>query len=345
MSAPAGARVLRLGPLSRIVHPRRLVLSLVLLLLALGLLVLALSLGDRVVPPGRVLAAFLPDAPRLDRMVVVEWRAPRAVAALVFGACLGVSGAIFQSLTDNPLGSPDVIGLNTGSFTGVLVVMVLGGAGAGALAAGAVAGGLLTAAVVYLLAYRGGLQGFRLVVVGIAVGAVLSSANTWFSVKASLDVSLRAAVWGAGSLTPVRWGSVAVVAAVAALLLATVPLLARWMRALEIGDEGATMLGLRVERAKILLAVVGVALTAVVTSVAGPIAFISLAAPQIARRLRRSGSFDPVGSALTGAVLLAAADLIAVHVVPGAVLPVGSVTVCIGGLYLVWLLLREGGRR
>ncbi|MFC0672583.1 FecCD family ABC transporter permease [Brachybacterium hainanense] len=339
-----GVLVLRLGPFSHALHIRRLLVSAAMLALALGLLTLSLSLGDRVIPPERLLGAFLPDAPRMDRLVVTQWRAPRAVAALVFGACLGASGAVFQSLTDNPLGSPDVIGLNTGSFSGVLVVMLLGGTGVGVLAGGAVAGGLLTAAVVYVLAYRGGLQGFRLIIVGIAVSAVLTSANTWFSVKSSLDVSLRAAVWGAGSLTPVRWDSLGMVAAAAAVLFAAMPLLARWMRALELGDEAATMLGARVERAKILLVIVGVALTAIVTAAAGPIAFVSLAAPQIARRLRRTGSFDPAGSALAGMVLLAAADAVAVHAIPGAVLPVGSITVCIGGLYLVWLLLREGRR-
>ncbi|MBK0331610.1 iron chelate uptake ABC transporter family permease subunit [Brachybacterium sp. MASK1Z-5] len=334
----------RIGPWSLLLRPRLIVTSAGLLGLAAGILLLSLCLGDTTIPPEHVVRAFTPDAPRLDRMVVVEWRAPRAVAALVFGACLGVSGAIFQSLTDNPLGSPDVIGLNTGAFSGVLVVMLLGGAGAGAIAGGAVLGGLLTAGLVYALAYRGGLQGFRLIIVGIAVSAMLASANTWFSVKAALDVSMQAAVWGAGTLTGLRWGGLAAVGMGGALLLLTLPWLSRWMRALELGDDTAAVLGVRTEVAKAVLVVVGVVLTSMVTAVAGPIAFIALAAPQIARRLRRSGSFDPIGSGLVGMLLLGGADLIAQHAVPGGRLPVGAVTVCIGGGYLVWLLLREGRR-
>lgn len=90
------------------------------------------------------------------RLVVVDWRLPRALLAALFGAALGLSGAIFQSLTRNALGSPDVIGFNMGSYTGVLVVMLAGGSGFLLIASGAVVGGLITAFLVYLLAYRRG---------------------------------------------------------------------------------------------------------------------------------------------------------------------------------------------
>jgi iron complex transport system permease protein len=309
--------VLRLGPVSRRFSPRDAGIAAALLLLVAVLTLLGLSLGERPVSADRVLAAFLPDAEALDRMVVVEWRAPRAFAAAVFGACLGISGGLFQALTRNPLGSPDIIGLNTGAYSGVLCVILLGGSGYAAFAAGAVGGGVLAAGLVYLLAYSSGLQGFRLIVVGIAVSAFLSSANSWFVVKANLDEAMRAAVWGAGTLNGIRWPQLLAAGTAALVLLCVLPWLSRRIAQLELGEDAARVRGVRAEPVKAVLVLVGVALTALVTAVTGPIAFIALAAPQIARRIRRETSgFDAVGAALVGAVLLSGADLLAQHALP-----------------------------
>lgn len=340
-----GDRVVRLGRFSRVVSPRDARVAVVVVVILVALVLAALMVGDRLIPLDRVVRAFGPGADRLDAMVVVRWRAPRAFAAVVFGACLGVSGAVFQSLTRNPLGSPDIIGLNTGAYTGVLVVIGLGGMGYAAVSAGAVIGGVAAAVLVYLFAYSSGLHGFRLIIVGIAVSAFLGSVNSWLVVSSELDVALRAAVWGAGSLNGVRWPQLLGASGLALALAAVIPWLARRMAQLELGDDSARVRGVRTEPIKAVAVVVGVALTALVTAVTGPIAFISLAAPQIARRIRRrSGGFDPVGAALVGAVLLTAADLIAQHSIPAASVPVGAVTVCLGGIYLVYLLIRESDR-
>lgn len=337
--------VLRAGRFSRRTTVRAVCARAVLATLVIACVLAALAIGSRALSLGQVLTALLPGSDGLDRLVVVEWRAPRAVAAALFGACLGLSGAMFQALTRNPLGSPDIIGLNTGAYTGVVAVIALGGAGFASQAAGALAGGLGATALIYALAYRRGMSGFRLIIVGIAVSAMLSSVNAWFAVKADLDLAIRAAVWGAGSVSGVTWpvlGAAAVVAIPLLLLLATV---GRRLRQLELGDDAAASLGLAVERSKAVVAVVGVALTALVTAVTGPIAFIALAASPIAVRLTgRSGSDELAGAALVGALLLGGSDLIAQHAIPGATLPVGAVTVCVGGAYLVWLLIRESGR-
>lgn len=332
---------LRVAGLSRKTTVRSVAVCLALAAIAIVCALLALTLGRHPLSLAEVVSAFLPGADARDRLVVVEWRAPRAAAALIFGACLGLSGAVFQVLLRNPLGSPDIIGLNSGAFTGVIGVIILGGSGYLAYAAGAVIGGLGAAALVYLLAYRRGIQGFRFIIVGIALGAMLNSVNTWFSVKADLDVSLHAAVWGAGTLNIVDWPPVIAAGIIAALLFCLMPYAARRLRQMELGDDQAAILGIAVERTKVVLVVIGVALTALVTAVAGPISFVALASPQIARRLTGTGGVDVVGSALVGAVLLTAADLLAQYAVPDAALPVGAVTVCLGGLYLVWLLFRE----
>lgn len=337
--------VLRAGWLSARSSRRALIVYTVLFLALPACVLTALSMGSHVISIPEVIGALAPGAEGPNRLVVVEWRAPRAVAAVLFGACLGLSGALFQSLTRNPLGSPDVIGLNSGAYTGVVCVIMLGGSGYPALAGGAVLGGLGTALLVYLLALRQGMRGFRLIVVGIAIGAMLSSVNTWFSVKADLDVALRAAIWGAGTLNGVGGPAVGVSAAAAFLLFLALPMLGRRMRQLELGDDTAAMSGVAVEGTKVLMVVVGVGFTAVVTAVTGPIAFVALVAPQIARRLTGHGGIaDLAGSALVGALLLSMADLIAQYAIPDTALPVGAVTVCLGGGYLVWLLFGESGR-
>jgi iron complex transport system permease protein len=312
-------------------------------LLATG--VAALLIGGYSVSPSELWAVLTgdPDA-GFARVVVLEWRAPRAVAAIVFGAALGASGAVFQSLTRNPLASPDVIGFSAGSYTGALVVIILIGGTYVEQAAGAVVGGLVAAAVVYLAAWRGGVQGFRLIIVGIAVAAMLASFNTWLMLKAELEVAMAATSWGAGSFTGIGWDETILGGAATGVLLVVLALFAPGLRQLELGDDAARATGVRAERLRLGAIVVGVALTAAVTAAAGPIAFISLAAPQIARRLTQSPGVALAPAALTGALLLSSADLVGQHLLPTD-MPVGVVTVVVGGSYLVWLIIREVRRR
>ncbi|KUF19392.1 FecCD family ABC transporter permease [Streptomyces silvensis] len=340
-----GAIVLRAGTLSLRVRRRAVLVCALLWITLIALALWAFTLGSYPLSLGDLTAVMTGTARNSVRTVVLEWRAPRIVAAVLFGAALAVGGAIFQSLTRNPLGSPDVIGFTTGSYTGVVLTLLAGATSYSALAAGALAGGLLTAFAVYLLAFQRGAGGFRLIVVGIAVGAMLSSLNTWFLVKADVDSALRAAVWGAGSLSGVGWPAVTTAAVVLAGVAAAAPVAQRRMRRLELGDDTAAMLGVPVERTKLMLVVLGVAATAAVTAVAGPIAFVALAAPQIARRLTGHGnSVDLVGAGLVGAILLLGADIAAQHAISGVQLPTGAVTVCVGGAYLLVLLVREGRR-
>ncbi|WP_147916242.1 FecCD family ABC transporter permease [Ruania zhangjianzhongii] len=340
-----GGLVLRWRRASVRLHPRTLVVCAVLGGLTLVLALWSVTLGTMPLSIGEVVTALTGGGDEQLNKVVLEWRLPRVVGALLFGAALGISGAVFQSLTRNPLGSPDVIGFTTGAFTGVVLTLLAGLTSYAALTAGALAGGLVTAFAVYLFAFRRGVQGFRFIIVGIAVSAFLGGVNTWFSVKVDLDVALRAAVWGAGSLSVVDWPAIRVGAVVLAVVLIAAPAAQRRMRRLELGDDTAAMLGVPVETSKALLILLGVIAIALVTAVAGPIAFVALAAPQIARRLTRQGtSVDLAGSAMVGSLLLLGADIIAQHAIPGVRLPTGAVTVAIGGAYLVWLLARESRR-
>lgn len=334
------------GRLSGRVDVRAVVVVVVLIALALVVAVLALGTGDYPVAPGRVLNAIFGDGSRIEELVVMKWRMPRVLLALVLGAALGVSGAIFQSITRNPLGSPDIIGFNTGAYSGALVVLlIIGGGGYYATAVGALIGGIATALLVYLLAFKRGVQGFRLIIVGIAVSAVLASVNTWLILKADLEDAMSAAVWGAGSLNGLGWTQARPVLIILVVLVPMVVLASYRMPMLDLGDDAAKALGIRAEPTRLALIVLGVALTAVATAAAGPIAFVSLAAPQLARRLTRTPGVALLPAAAMGALLLVASDLIAQRAFQPTQLPVGVVTVSVGGLYLVWLLAREARRQ
>ncbi|MEU9624515.1 FecCD family ABC transporter permease [Streptomyces sp. NPDC087228] len=310
---------------------------------ALG--VLTLGTGSISLSPAQVPSALLdPDADSRARLVVVNWRLPRLLFAVICGAALAISGAIFQSLTKNPLGSPDVIGFASGSYAGASVVMLLlGTANYLAVASGSLIGGAATALLVYVLAYRGGLRPFRLIIVGIAVGAFLYSLTSMLLLSVNPQQAMLAATWGAGSLSGLGFDQLRAAAVVFAVLLVCSATVVRPLVHLEMGDDTAVALGVYAQRTRLVATVVGVALTALVTAAAGPIAFVALAAPQIAQRLTRgSTTLHIVPAALTGAAVLVAADFIAQRID----LPVGVVTVCIGGAYPAWLLTRQyAGRR
>lgn len=339
--APELTPALRFGRLSTPLRPRILLTCALLLLACVALTGLALMLGERTVTPAEVVAALRGEASRFVTLTVVEWRLPRALAAIAVGLLLGAAGAIFQTLTRNPLGSPDIIGFTTGAHTGGLIVILLFGSSYLAVTGGALAGGLLTAVVVLLLARRGSIQGFRLIIVGVALTSMLASIDTWLILTADLDASLVAATWGVGSLNGAAWPYVAPSIAACLLALALAVPLSRPLSQLDLGDDCAQVTGARPERTKLAALALGVLMVAIATSVAGPVAFVALAAPQIGRRLARAQGTPLAPAACTGALLLLLADVLAQHVVPGPGVPVGVVTVSLGGVYLLFLIVSE----
>lgn len=310
--------------------------------LAFGLL--ALSSGDFPVPLGDVLRALLGRAEPSVQMVVLEWRLPRAALALLLGAALGLSGAIFQSITRNPLGSPDIIGFDAGAYTGALLVMVFWSNSQLGVAGGALAGGLVTAALVYGMAWQRGVQGFRLIIVGIGVAAMLTAFNKFMLLQAQLEVAMSAATWEAGSLNGLGLDRLLLALALLLVLMPASLVLSRRMALLEMGDNAASALGIGVERVRIMLVILGVALIATVTATAGPIGFVALVAPQVARRLTRTAGVSMLPSSATGALLLVAADYLAQRAFAPSQLPVGVVTISLGGIYFAWLLIAEARR-
>ena len=325
---------------------RRLVIScLMLILVSLGVALFSLRSGAVTLDFNQVFNALTGSAPRNITMVVTEWRLPRVMMALLVGAALGISGAIFQSLMRNPLGSPDVMGFNTGAWSGVLVAMVLFGQHLTAITLAAMAGGILTSLIVWGLAWRDGIETFRLIIIGIGMRAMLMAFNTWLLLQASLETSLSAGLWFAGSLNGLTWAKTLPAAPLILVMFVCALLLVKRMRLLEMGDDSACALGVSVERSRLLLMLVAVVLTAAATAIAGPISFIALVAPHIARRLSGTARWGLTQSALCGSLLLLAADLCAQQLFMPYQLPVGVVTVSLGGIYLIVLLVQESRKK
>ncbi|MBW8763754.1 MAG: iron chelate uptake ABC transporter family permease subunit [Microbacterium sp.] len=345
-TADAGYRrvLLRCGPLRMPVRLRSIVVGLT-AVVALGVLgVLSLGLGTYPLSPLEVVRTLIGGGDAMDRTVVIDWRLARSIAAITIGALLGVAGALFQTVTRNPLASPDILGLSNGAFTGMLLALVLFSGSWPALTAGSLLGGFATAALIWILSARGGIQGFRLIVVGIGVSAVLASLNTWMLLQIELETAMFASAWGTGSLNGVTAGPLvgALLCALPFVVLAL--MLVPRLRQLGLGDDMAASTGARPTAIRATALLTGVVLIAAATTVVGPVAFVSLAAPQIARLTARTPHLSLVLSGLLGGVLLLGADLVAQHVLPVA-LPVGVVTVSVGGAYLILMIILEIRRR
>ncbi|MGJ0204276.1 iron chelate uptake ABC transporter family permease subunit [Leucobacter sp. gxy201] len=341
LPVPSG-RVLRVGPLSLRVRPRVMLVGAILLLVLLAIVTASLLIGSQRLGFSDLSAVVTGEArPSLTRSVLGR-RLPRALTAALVGALLGMSGAAFQSLSRNPLGSPDIIGFTSGAATAAVFQIVVIGGGMIATAVAAVLGGIITALIVYLLARRDGITGgLRLVLVGIGVGAVVSAISALLIARADIDDALLAQLWSSGSLTgrgwPHVWATLAALAVVGPVLLR----LGRDLALIEMGDDSAHGVGVQVERTRFVAVIVAVAAAAAATAATGPIAFIAFAAGQIARRLAPVPGVLIGLSALIGAALLAGADLLSQDLDVGLRTPVGLVTSVLGGLYLLWLLARR----
>ena len=341
MTAPVPFRI---GSLSLLWRPRSAWVCAALAGIGLTLAVALLGTGTLSFTPEEVVAALFGRSENaMAERVVWGLRLPRVVTAACVGGALGMAGAIFQSISRNALGSPDIIGFTTGAATGAVIQIILYGADPLAVSLSAALSGMATAALVFLLARKGrATGGYRLVLVGIGIGATLSGVNTVLLVASDLDRSVSAQIWLAGSLAARSW-SHAVPAALGLLLIAPAALShARRLALLEMGDDAACQLGVSVERTRLAMVMTAVGLTALATAAAGPIAFIALAGPQLARRLCRSPDVPLLSGAAMGAVLLLAADLVSQRFPSGLNMPIGLTTGLLGGLYLLWRLTRDG---
>lgn len=330
------------GRVQVFVEKRTALLALALCLAAAALAVYSVASGTINYSLAEVMSALALRGEDKTELVIWSIRLPRAVAAIAVGMALGAAGSVFQSISRNALGSPDVIGFTTGAATGAVLQIVLYNKGATATALSAVAFGVVTAVIVYLLSRnRGSTGGYRLVLIGIGVSAMLSALNTLLLAWGDLDLAVKARIWLSGSLNAREWNDVYPALIALAICLPMLIYYSRPLNILEMGDDQAKQLGVNTERLRLIVMILGVLLTSVAVAAAGPIAFIALAAPQIVSRITGAARVQVICSGLFGAVLLLAADMISRNLPTSYAVPVGLTTGVIGGFYLLWILTRQ----
>lgn len=334
------------GYVSGVRRPRLVLVAALGLVVTLLAVALNIGYGEYPIDLVEVLAVLFGGGADAQQFVVLELRVPRSITGALVGAALAISGAITQTIARNPLASPDTLGINSGAGAAAVFLIVLGDKfgtaevlrAALGLPVAALLGGLTTAVGIYMLSYRKGIEGYRLVLIGIGINAVLASLIAWLLVVADINDAARATVWLTGSLNGRGWEHVRPVAWALFVLLPSALLLSFVLGGLQFGDDTARALGIRVNLSRSALLIVAVALASVAVAAAGPIAFVALVAPQIALRLVRSPRPPLLASASVGAALVVAADLMARIVSGASELPVGIVTACVGAPFLLYLL-------
>ncbi|MFJ3027913.1 FecCD family ABC transporter permease [Curtobacterium sp. NPDC087080] len=310
------------------------------LVLLVALVLVGLGVGEIPLSPLQVAGALVGHGDTVSDFVVGQLRGPRVAGAVLVGAALGAAGGIVQSVVRNPIASPDVIGITSGASAAGLTAIVLFGASGGVLFGSVVVGAVLVAVVIAALSWRRGITGNRVVLVGIGVAAICLSVTGWMLTAGTVQQAGTALLWLSGSLNAVDRTLVGILAVAVVVLLAAALAQSRRLTVLALGDEVAAALGLRPERAKVLLLLTAVGLTAGAVATAGPVAFVALMAAPIARRLVGNGRVALGAVAAVGAVVTLASDLVAQFAIPGNALPVGVVTGVVGAPYLLWLLAR-----
>ena len=327
----AGGRVRRAN--------RRRLISVVLLALVLAAYAGSLMVGQRFYGPDEVLRVIIGDTVPGASFTVGELRLPRATMAALAGASFGLGGITFQTMLRNPLAAPDVIGITSGASAAAVIAIVILKLDETAVSLLAIVAALATATVTYLLSFRGGVVGTRLILIGIGIAAMLDSVVAYVIVRAAswdLQTAMR---WLTGSLNGATWGQVLPLALAAVVCVPVLLAQSRDLTAMQLGDEAAVALGVRAERTRVLSIVAAVALIAFATAAAGPIAFVAFLSGPIAARIVGAGGSLLVPAALVGALLVLLADFVGQFAF-GTRYPVGVITGVLGAPYLIYLLVR-----
>ncbi len=324
----------------------------VIVVIALVVLVIAVSTGEYHIDAGDVVRTILgtnqaaPDYANF-KLVVFTFRLPRIVLAFLVGAALATSGTLLQGMTRNALADPGLLGVSSGAaFVAVMIIVQLKTVSISVLPWAAFAGGLITAAVIYVLAWKGStVTPIRLILIGIAIQSVLGAFTTVMLVFGDINDVQQAYVWMTGSVYGRNWEHVQALGGWLLVLLPVAFLCARPLNTMGLGEDTAKGLGLRIQFQRGVLLVVSVGLAAAAVAVAGTIGFVGLVAPHVARRLvgPNHEGLIPV-AALFGGLLLAVADLIGRVVIAPSELPVGAVTAMTGAPYFLYLLYRNRNR-
>ncbi|WP_394160755.1 iron chelate uptake ABC transporter family permease subunit [Galactobacter valiniphilus] len=300
-----------------------------------------LSLGARIASPAQLLEVFSGGGRGALRFMVLQDRLPAVVAAVLAGAALALSGGLFQRLLRNPLASPDIIGVGYGASAATVVGMLVLSLGGWALSGLALLGALAVAGAILAMSLGKGDMGARLVLSGLAIGAALAAVVNLLLTRTDVRSAADALRWIAGSVTDATWEKLGVLALSLLVLALLTALVAPRLALLELGDDAARALGVRVTAARIAVVALGAALCAAAVAVVGPLSFVAFMCHPLATRLLGSRGNLAV-TALTGSTLVVVSDLLAAHLFGiGNGLPVGVVTGALGAVFLLLVLSKE----
>lgn len=317
--------------------------------LILGVFLLSLNMGEIRIAPFDALKTLFGGGTPQDELVLFEFRLPRMILAALIGAGIAAAGAVWQGVSKNDLADPGILGINAGAgFAVVIFIFFFQGAGGGfdanaafSLPIFAFAGACIAVVLIYLFAWKKGLNPVRLVLVGIGINTAFGAAILMLQLKMNPNDFMQATVWLSGNIWSANWSFVSAILPWIVLLIPFIFYKARYLNVLNLGDQIAAGLGTAVEKERLVLLLAASALSGACVAAGGNITFLGLVAPHIARRL--VGPKHPLlipASALTGALLLLLADLIGRTLLAPSEIPVGLVISVLGAPYFIYLLMK-----
>jgi iron complex transport system permease protein len=328
---------------SVLLDKRTIIVAVVLVVISLAVAIANAAIGSMRIHPLSAVRIFLGMGDPTEATIVLNFRLPRMLVAFLVGMLLAGAGAVLQGMIRNPLASPDIMGITGGaSAAAVLFITLLPTASVRYLPFAAMAGAVVATAVIYLLAWKKGVSAMRLVLIGVGIEASMKALTTLLIVRSPFYSSSKALTWLTGTVYGANWGNVWALLPWAAVLLPLTAIAGRTLNVLQLGDDTAAGAGSRVNRDRLLLLALCVAMAGAAVAVGGAIGFVALLAPHIARMLTGPsfGGLLPV-SALAGGIIVALADLVARTAFAPLDLPVGIFTSMIGAPFFMYLLYRN----
>ncbi|HBG5343683.1 TPA: iron ABC transporter permease [Clostridioides difficile] len=331
------------------INSKTLLVILILVVLIFITLLVSLNMGSFSIEPTDVIKTFLGQGQRNHEIAIFKLRLPRIVIALLVGSALSTAGVILQGVTKNDLADSGILGINSGAalFVVVYIYLMNGNVYEGmsnltvfTMPIVALVGALFGAFLIYSLAWKGGINSSRLLLIGIGVNIAFTSILTIFQLKFTTQEFNRVMAWTSGSIWGTSWKYVIAVLPFIVIFMGITIYKSKYIDVLNLGDEVSTSLGVDVEKQRRRLIIYAVILSGVSTAVAGSISFLGLIAPHIGRKIigPKHKRLIPV-SALIGTLLLLIADTISRNLLAPIEIPVGIVVSIIGVPYFIYLML------
>ena len=318
---------------------RFIIVTVLLVILTIILASVLLIFGNKQYPLSTIVRVLLGEEIQGATFAIGSLRLPRMLSGLLVGIAFGIAGNTFQIMLRNPLASPDIIGVTSGSSVAAVFCILILKISGSTVSIVAVISGLCVAALLYTLSRGGSFSGGRLILIGIGIQAMLNAVISYLLLSANQYDVPAALRWLSGSLNGRKMNDIPVLFLIVVIFGSIIVVLGNHLRVLELGEQSAISLGLRTDVVRLLLVLASVFLIAFATAVTGPVAFVAFLAGPIAGRLVGAGAPTAIPSGLVGASLVLAADIIGQFAFDTR-FPVGIITGILGAPYLLFLLIR-----